>query len=62
MSELFEYNYGGKKLHGRPMNVLTASGPFTLDDSLKFEPFDCMMDTMDERAPDLLILVFTLDS
>jgi DNA polymerase alpha subunit B len=60
VSELMAFNHGQDKLDGKPMTIAVASGPYTLDDSLSFEPFRSLMDAMAKERPDLLILVHSI--
>lgn len=39
------------------MSVVTACGPFTVDDNLSYAPFAALMEEMANLRPDLLILV-----
>jgi hypothetical protein len=39
------------------MQLLVASGPFTLDDNFAYEPLDSLAETVATSNPDLLILV-----
>jgi DNA polymerase alpha subunit B len=55
--ELYQYNYGPNNSDGQPMQLLVASGPFTLDDNFAYEPLDSLAETVATSSPDLLILV-----
>ena len=54
--QLFRYNYDSKYLGGEGLKVLTASGPFALDDSVQYEPFQALMDVLKKEVPDVVIL------
>ncbi|KAI9099409.1 DNA polymerase alpha/epsilon subunit B-domain-containing protein [Phlyctochytrium arcticum] len=43
-------------LSANPVNVVIASGPFTLEDSLNYEPFEDFVKQMEIDAPDVIIL------
>lgn len=53
--ELHEIHY--KKLGGQPVKIVTAAGPYTLNDNLLFEPFAALMDHVNKERPDILLLV-----
>lgn len=57
IAELIDYQHGRAKLDGQPMSVVTACGPFTVDDNLSYAPFAALMEEMANLRPDLLILV-----
>lgn len=57
VAELIDYQHGRAKLDGQPMSVVTACGPFTIDDDLSYAPFAALMEEMANLRPDLLILV-----
>jgi DNA polymerase alpha subunit B len=57
MSQLYHYNYGSDRLGGQPLTMIVASGPFTLDASLDYEPFLLLVDRVLQEQPDLLVLV-----
>lgn len=57
VAELIDYQHGAAKLNGEPMSVVTAAGPFTVDDNLSYAPLAALMDEMVVLRPDLLILV-----
>ncbi|GJJ78996.1 DNA polymerase alpha subunit B [Entomortierella parvispora] len=53
--ELEEFQY--KKLGGQPLKMITAAGPYTLNDNLLFEPFAALMDRVNKERPDVLLLI-----
>jgi DNA polymerase alpha subunit B len=55
--KLIEYNYGQKGLNEKPLNIVIAAGPFTLDAGFGYEPFNELLTRMKQEKPDLLILV-----
>lgn len=55
--ELIEFNYSQTKLDGKPMNVLIAQGPYTLDDNLLYEPFTELMSDLKRERPDVVVLL-----
>ncbi|KAI8915171.1 DNA polymerase alpha/epsilon subunit B-domain-containing protein [Powellomyces hirtus] len=40
----------------RPVNVFIANGPYTLDDSLQYEPFEELVVEIEKEMPDVVIL------
>ncbi|CAG8456829.1 1626_t:CDS:10 [Paraglomus occultum] len=56
-SELMEYNYGPTKLNGQPMTIVIASGPYTLNTNLQYQPFLDFINKMKTEKPDVLILL-----
>jgi len=56
--ELDEFHH--KKLSGQPLKLITAAGPYTLNDNLLFEPFAALMDRVNRERPDVLLLVCKL--
>lgn len=42
---------------GKPLRIIAANGPFTLDSNLEFEPFKCLLSKVEEERPDVLILI-----
>ncbi|KAG0052842.1 DNA-directed DNA polymerase alpha subunit pol12 [Gryganskiella cystojenkinii] len=54
-AELEDYHY--KKLGGQPLKMITAAGPYTLNDNLLFEPFAALMDRVNKERPDVLLLM-----
>ncbi|KAF9417017.1 DNA-directed DNA polymerase alpha subunit pol12 [Entomortierella beljakovae] len=53
--ELVNYHYN--KLEGQPIKMIVASGPYTLNDSLSFEPFAALMKHVGVERPDILLLM-----
>ena len=41
----------------RPINVVIGCGPFTLDDSLEYEPFEELVTSIENQPPDIVILM-----
>ena len=57
-------NYGNQPKSGEEQvsgdgitNIIVASGPFTLDDNLLYEPLDDLIKVVSEDKPDILILL-----
>jgi hypothetical protein len=58
--ELYRLNYSDpEKLAGEPLRLVSACGPYALDDSLNYEPFQCLLKELKQCAPDILILVWS---
>ncbi|WVO16943.1 hypothetical protein L204_104629 [Cryptococcus depauperatus] len=55
-SDLISYQYG-PKLNGEPITIIIAAGPFTLNDSLSYEPLDTLIEKVTEEKPDVLLLI-----
>ncbi|KAF9431268.1 DNA-directed DNA polymerase alpha subunit pol12 [Podila epigama] len=53
--DLQDFQY--RKLGGQPVKIITAAGPYTLNDNLLFEPFAALMDHVDRERPDILLLM-----
>ncbi|KAG0099173.1 DNA-directed DNA polymerase alpha subunit pol12 [Podila epicladia] len=53
--ELQEIHY--RKLGGQPVKIVTAAGPYTLNDNLLFEPFAALMEHVNKERPDILLLM-----
>lgn len=41
----------------KPLEMVTASGPFTLDDDLSFQPLEDLLNHYKERKPDVVVLM-----
>jgi hypothetical protein len=46
-----------KLVEHQPLKTAVVSGPYTLDDSLEYEPFEQFMQDMHKAQPDVIILV-----
>lgn len=42
---------------GRPVEVITAAGPFTLDDDLSFQPLEDLLKMCTSQQPDVILLM-----
>ncbi|KAI8354395.1 DNA polymerase alpha/epsilon subunit B-domain-containing protein [Mortierella sp. GBAus27b] len=51
--EELQYN----QMRGRPLKVIAAAGPYTLNDNLLFEPFAALMQHVNKERPDVLLLM-----
>ncbi|KAI9204070.1 DNA polymerase alpha/epsilon subunit B-domain-containing protein [Polychytrium aggregatum] len=40
-----------------PLNIVIASGPYTLNDSLEFEPLEDLVQAIEEQMPDVVLLL-----
>jgi hypothetical protein len=58
-SELLSHQYGSesKELDGNPMSVLVASGPYTVDSDLEYEPLQALLEMAARERPDVVVLV-----
>lgn len=56
-TELLEMQHSTDSLGSSPMSVMVATGPFTIDNNLNYEPFDALMSQVEKRQPDVLVLV-----
>lgn len=56
-SKLMEYHHDSGKLNGKPLNVITSSGPYTFDDSLDYQLLEDLLKTAESSNCDVLILV-----
>ena len=59
-SNLLEYIHDPSSMNGKPLSFIIASGPYTLDSNLFFEPFRELMRCCQEEKPDVLLLVMYL--
>ncbi|BGP47016.1 DNA-directed DNA polymerase alpha subunit pol12 [Rhodotorula kratochvilovae] len=57
-TELLAKQYGNqlKQLNGAPMSVIVASGPYTVDLDLEYEPLQALLSLAQEEKPDVLVL------
>ncbi|WWC86378.1 uncharacterized protein L201_001254 [Kwoniella dendrophila CBS 6074] len=55
-SELLEFQHGDK-LSGHPISLMTAAGPFTLEDDLNYAPLSALVDVVCQERPDVLLLL-----
>ncbi|GAA6029568.1 hypothetical protein JCM8097_000942 [Rhodosporidiobolus ruineniae] len=57
-SELLSHQYGDgpKELDGNPMAVLVASGPYTVESDLEFEPLKALVEAAKKERPDVVVL------
>ncbi|GAA5950810.1 hypothetical protein JCM21900_002025 [Sporobolomyces salmonicolor] len=52
-----QYGDGPKELNGNPMSVIVASGPYTVESDLEYEPLTALLELVQEERPDVLILL-----
>ncbi|KAL1923634.1 uncharacterized protein VTP21DRAFT_8614 [Calcarisporiella thermophila] len=50
---LLDFNYSEQGLAGAPMTVFVASGPYTFEDNLSYEPLIELLAKVEEEKPDL---------
>ncbi|GAA5861838.1 hypothetical protein JCM8547_008571 [Rhodosporidiobolus lusitaniae] len=57
-SELLAHQYGSdpKELDGNPMSVLIASGPYTVESDLEYEPLQALVEQAKRERPDVVVL------
>ncbi|KAI8594109.1 DNA polymerase alpha/epsilon subunit B-domain-containing protein [Geranomyces variabilis] len=55
-SQLCSYYPEDNPASGLPVNVLIANGPYTLNDSLGYEPFEDLVAHIEAETPDVVIL------
>ncbi|WWC58474.1 uncharacterized protein I303_101017 [Kwoniella dejecticola CBS 10117] len=55
-SELLDFQHGDK-LKGQPVSMMTAAGPYTLEDDLTFAPLTALLDLAAKERPDVLLLL-----
>ncbi|KAK8866041.1 hypothetical protein IAR55_001192 [Kwoniella newhampshirensis] len=55
VDELQSFQHGDKLL-GQPISIMTAAGPFTLDDDLAYAPLEALLQTVRDERPDVLLL------
>jgi DNA polymerase alpha subunit B len=55
--ELREYHLTSQGREHKPVGLMVAAGPYTLDDSLHFEPLLALLEAIERDQPDLAILV-----
>ncbi|CAO1620607.1 unnamed protein product [Parajaminaea phylloscopi] len=56
-SRLLELQHSGNHLSGQPLNVAIASGPFTSESNLDFEPWHRLMDNLEREPVDVIVLM-----
>jgi DNA polymerase alpha subunit B len=54
--ELIQYHHGDDFQSGAPLQIMLASGPFTLSSNLEYEPFNDLLNIVIEKRPDVVIL------
>ena len=57
LPELIDFQHGPAKLDGKPMSVITACGPYTLDSDLEYAPMTALVEELSSTRPDVVILV-----
>nr|XP_019049362.1 hypothetical protein I302_03148 [Kwoniella bestiolae CBS 10118]OCF28292.1 hypothetical protein I302_03148 [Kwoniella bestiolae CBS 10118] len=55
-SELLDFQYGDK-LKGQPISMMTAAGPYTLEDDLSYAPLSALAEVVSRERPDVLLLL-----
>ncbi|WVR05995.1 hypothetical protein IAU60_003023 [Kwoniella sp. DSM 27419] len=55
-SDLLAFQHGDK-LSGEPLSMITAAGPYTLEDDLTFAPLDALIRVASDDRPDVLLLL-----
>ncbi|SCV70905.1 BQ2448_3667 [Microbotryum intermedium] len=58
-SEILARQYGDKvkQLNGKPMSLIVAAGPYTLEIDLNYEPLSALLDLAQAERPDVLVLL-----
>ena len=56
-SKLLEYHYSKDYQNGLPINVIIASGPFTINDNLSYDPLRDLISRVLKSKPDVVILI-----
>ena len=56
VGELIKYHHNDSFQDGSPLQIVTASGPFTCSDNLDYDPFNDFMEKVRETKPDVVIL------
>ncbi|KAL3906563.1 MAG: hypothetical protein SGILL_009220, partial [Bacillariaceae sp.] len=54
--ELRQFHYDADKQDGKPIKIITASGPFTTSQSMDYEPFIDLMHVVLDEQPDVVVL------
>ncbi|OCF55338.1 DNA polymerase alpha subunit B [Kwoniella mangroviensis CBS 10435] len=55
-SELLDFQHG-EKLKGQPISMMTAAGPYTLEDDLAYAPLSALVEVVSRERPDVLLLL-----
>ncbi|WVF70910.1 hypothetical protein IAT40_005705 [Kwoniella sp. CBS 6097] len=55
-SELLDFQHGDR-LKGQPMSLMTAAGPFTLEDDFSYAPLEALVQVAVDERPDVLLLL-----
>ncbi|WVQ97259.1 hypothetical protein IAU59_004370 [Kwoniella sp. CBS 9459] len=55
-SELLDFQHGDK-LKGQAMSLMTAAGPFTLEDDFSYAPLEALVQVAVDERPDVLLLL-----
>lgn len=56
-SQLLKYQYSHDTLNGNPLSIMVASGPYTFDSNLEFEPYHVLLEEIVSSKPHYVILV-----
>jgi DNA polymerase alpha subunit B len=54
--ELIQYHHGDDFQAGAPLQIMLASGPFTLSSNIEYEPLNDLLNLVIEKRPDVVIL------
>ena len=55
--QLLEFQYSSSYQNGKPLTVVTATGPFTTSDALDYEPLRDLLSNMLSTNPDVVVLM-----
>jgi len=56
VTELMKYHHDDSYQGGSPVQIVTASGPFTVSDNLEYEPLLDLISMVSQKKPDVVIL------
>ncbi|RKP07885.1 DNA polymerase alpha/epsilon subunit B-domain-containing protein [Thamnocephalis sphaerospora] len=57
LAQLRDYHITASGDSKKPLGIMVAAGPYTLDDSLNFEPLLALLDAVERSRPDLAIFM-----
>ncbi|KAJ3128480.1 DNA-directed DNA polymerase alpha subunit pol12 [Nowakowskiella sp. JEL0407] len=57
LQQLVEFYPSYGNANAKPLNIFVAAGPYTLEDSLKYEPFEDFVLNVEKEHPDVVILL-----
>ncbi|PWN44704.1 hypothetical protein IE81DRAFT_283082, partial [Ceraceosorus guamensis] len=55
--ELQTHHHAPGRMASTPLSIVVASGPFSIDSDLLFEPWHRLMDSVEQSRPDVLLLL-----